>query len=326
MLLLSSLPDDLYERALRSLGGHILVAAPTCKRFRDVAEAMKRESMDRLRLPTTGHHSYSNLSGSTVSTLVGLDATYMARRRYVDYCAPLPDQSGDTLWAIFRSTKLDTNLRVFPGESPELVIGWNGHHPNWAGPNAWSMFRSLVRLPVGACFSFEVAFGRCGGDETKITLMGNVILRKSYDDDDMWTYCRWNGSGFVDLVASNMPVTSNRSNGNWSYIFHTISQLVVETGLLIFEDGKLLFEREMDPREAIPEFSVQHLTDSTDCEVFMRKPRVILAEGTEMISIDEGFDANSVMSGGLADPEFDSGDDDSGDDDSGDDDSGGYES
>ena len=47
---LLDLPPELYERVLRLLGGHILLAAPTCTITRDVANTMKGES-NRLPLP-----------------------------------------------------------------------------------------------------------------------------------------------------------------------------------------------------------------------------------------------------------------------------------
>ena len=64
------------------------------------------------------------------------------------------------------------------------------------------------------------------------------------------------------------------------FLFHCDSQ-----GLQIFEDGRYLFERPFasmtDP--CVPELSVQHLTPETELGVFMRDPRVILADGTEML-------------------------------------------
>lgn len=106
--------------------------------------------------------------------------------------------SGPSKWTLGTTTKLSTGLftgsmaTLPPSEDCTILRRWG--HGHVAGPNAWSVFRSVVRLPIDSSFSFKLRVCRCTGRETKITLMGGIILRKSdlgYGPgmDGQWAYC-----------------------------------------------------------------------------------------------------------------------------------------
>lgn len=250
-MLLSDLPDEVYERVWRLLGGHCLRAACTCKMAARAYRGLKSES-DRVPFPNYG------------------DIWLFCANEVGAVGAFLPQRMLWSEWAALAGMSLPTAFVTTGGEN----VLRRGGHPGACPRNAWSRIRCLTELPLDSSFSFELKLDACGGRETKICLLDDeLILRKGnyHHEDGMWCWCCWDGSWFVD----KRPVTAIE-DGCW----HTITLLMHDAGVTLIQDGHVL--RDYATQNRIPTFHVQHLDVHTPLEVQMRNPRVILPEGSEL--------------------------------------------
>jgi hypothetical protein len=177
-------------------------------------------------------------------------------------------------WALFASSTLPTSYDPNNNHLQRYLDPNLWHVPSLTN-NSWSIIRCLEALPADASFSFELSVGDCGGAETKISLMGGVILRKSPTGTGPggWDYCRWNGHGFVDTVPSRIVADTDT--------FHSITALVTTEGVRMYEDSRFVLEL-VDPCLAswparVPELTVQHLEVGTALDITMRNTCVIVS-------------------------------------------------
>ena len=276
--LLASLPDELVERCLKFLGGHCLMAAATCRKFSNEAAIMKRYNNQLVDLP--------------IDISDGIPLTHEITGRNCVF--------KDKNWMVRHPTRLTTYILE---DTDGTYVARVGHQP-YEGPNAWSLFRSTIALPVDAAFTFDIHLANCYGRETKIQLMGGVILRKTAQGyggseyPDGWHWCFWDG-GFKPLARAYLSdetrdvrpsqvfntTSIQAAEMNW----HKITMLVTVDGITVFEDGKRRFTHVT--KETIPDLTMQHLDcaphlafeeDLRRLLVYMRNPRVILAEGTHI--------------------------------------------
>lgn len=108
--------------------------------------------------------------------------------------------------------------------------------------NQWSSLTTKQLLPAGTIISYMVRFPVSWGNETKFTVMGGAILKRSNlnytpielkpQDNSSFIWQRWDGN-FHGLAYSVV-----RPGERW----YSIAQVVVSDGVITYEEGQRMFK------------------------------------------------------------------------------------
>ena len=147
----------------------------------------------------------------------------------------------------------------------------------------WSELKSTQRLAPGACLTFSLRVRSCQGRETKISLMGGVILRSSATTDydpvgNSWSYQMWNVPGKPGGFTVFAP---SRVHDSASAPWHNFAQVVNDDGQVeMYEDGRYCFTAHPTPgaEELQIKFDIFQL-DYALLEVDLTNLRYFIPEG-----------------------------------------------
>ena len=147
----------------------------------------------------------------------------------------LEDEIWDTSEINSRTFTSEVKMGLFRRQCVPLY-GWN----------QWSCLSTKQSFPIGSTISYIVRIPKATGKETKFTVTGGAILRKSSDHGDKFKWQRYTESMiFEDLHSSNVVPSEEK----WYSIAHRIES----DGVVTYEEGQKLFKYKCTvPPEGIP--------------------------------------------------------------------------
>mmetsp|Transcript_12583 Transcript_12583/g.31357 ORF Transcript_12583/g.31357 Transcript_12583/m.31357 type:complete len:315 (+) Transcript_12583:229-1173(+) len=208
------LPEELQVHVIRQLGGHLLLAATVSHRLHGIVRQLM------LALPFRLDPDEGPLLGGQLTALHWSKANIAQGPPLTLYHSP---ERGPV---VRRSI-------VLPGGQP-----------------GWSFLQSCQQLAAGACLTFSLRVRSCSGRETKIELMGGVILRSSatteYDPAGTnWSYQMWNVPGKPGGFTLMAP---SRIHDSPDAPWHNFAQIVNDDGQVeMYEDGRYCFTADPTP-------------------------------------------------------------------------------
>lgn len=216
-LLFRELPEELLVHVIRQMRGHLLLAAAVSHRLHGIVMQLMLALPFRLD-PDEGPLLAGQLSARHWSE--------------VTTAQHLPSRPAFTLYS-----------------SPErgLVVRRSN---DTGGQTGWSHLKSTQRLAPGACLTFSLRVRHCQGRETKIELMGGIILRSSATTDydpagDSWSYQMWNVPG---KPGGFTLVAPSRVHDSAGAPWHQFAQVVNDDGQVeMYEDGRYCFTANPTP-------------------------------------------------------------------------------
>ena len=255
-LFFRELPEELLVHVIRQLGGHLLLAAAASHRLHGIVMQLM------LDLPFRLDPDEGPLLGGQLSALHWSEVTTLQQRPvFTLYSSP------ERGLVARRSNNLGG---LVPHDSPHWSSGW-------------SELKSTQRLAPGACLTFSLRVRSCQGRETKISLMGGVILRSSATTDydpfgNSWSYQMWNVPGKPGGFTLFAP---SRVHDSASAPWHHFAQVVNDDGQLeMYEDGRYCFTAHPTPgaEELQIKFDIFQL-DYALLEVDLTNLRYFMPEG-----------------------------------------------
>ena len=161
-------------------------------------------------------------------------------RLHIDSLVVLKESfTGDVLsTSIWKTDKLNT--KVFKVDRP--MRGYFRREARLKKYNQWSFLTTRQLLPTGTIISYMVRFPVSWGNETKFTVTGGAILKRSNlnytpielkpQDNSSFIWQRWDGC-FHGLAYSVV-----RPGNRW----YSIAQEVVSDGVITYEEGHRMFK------------------------------------------------------------------------------------
>ena len=246
-LFFRELPEELLVHVIRQLGGHLLLAATASHRLHGIVMQLM------LDLPFRLDPDEGPLLGGQISALHWSEVTTLQQR---------PD------------------FTLYSSPVRGLVARRSNNQWNKWG---WSELKSTQRLAPGACLTFSLRVRSCQGRETKISLMGGVILRSSATTDydpvgNSWSYQMWNVPGKPGGFTVFAP---SRVHDSASAPWHHFAQVVNDDGQVeMYEDGRYCFTAHPTPgaEELQIKFDIFQL-DYALLEVDLTNLRYFIPEG-----------------------------------------------
>ena len=246
-LFFRELPEELLVHVIRQLGGHLLLAATASHRLHGIVMQLM------LDLPFRLDPDEGPLLGGQISALHWSEVTTLQQR---------PD------------------FTLYSSPVRGLVARHSNNQWNKWG---WSELKSTQRLAPGACLTFSLRVRSCQGRETKISLMGGVILRSSATTDydpvgNSWSYQMWNVPGKPGGFTVFAP---SRVHDSASAPWHNFAQVVNDDGQVeMYEDGRYCFTAHPTPgaEELQIKFDIFQL-DYALLEVDLTNLRYFIPEG-----------------------------------------------
>ena len=193
------LPEELQVHVIRQLGGHLLLAATVSHRLHGIVRQLM------LTLPFRLDPDEGPLLGGQLTALHWSKANIA---------------QGPPLTLYHSSERGPVVRRSIAPPSPTLAS------------RGWSFLQSCQQLAAGACLTFSLRVRSCSGRETKIELMGGVILRSSatteYDPAGTnWSYQMWNVPGKPGGFTLMAP---SRIHDSPDAPWHNFAQIVNDDG------------------------------------------------------------------------------------------------
>ena len=230
-LIFGELPEELLVHIIRQLRGHLLLATGISHRLHGIVMQLM------LPLPFRLDPDEGALLGGVLSALYWIEATFLR---------PGP------AFTLYSNPKRGLVVR-------RSVLGMRCR--------GWSHLKSTQRLAPGACLTFDLRVRSCYGRETKVELMGGVILRNSATTDyepagDNWSYQMWNvpgePGGFTLLAPSRVHDTPGAPWHHFAQVVNDDSQVEV------YEDGRYCFTAHPTPgaEELEVKFDIFQLDDA----------------------------------------------------------------
>ena len=246
-LFFRELPEELLVHVIRQLGGHLLLAATASHRLHGIVMQLM------LDLPFRLDPDEGPLLGGQLSALHWSEVTTLQQR---------------PVFTLYSSPERGLVARRSNNQ-------WN----KWG----WSELKSTQRLAPGACLTFSLRVRSCQGRETKISLMGGVILRSSATTDydpvgNSWSYQMWNVPGKPGGFTVFAP---SRVHDSASAPWHHFAQVVNDDGQVeMYEDGRYCFTAHPTPgaEELQIKFDIFQL-DYALLEVDLTNLRYFIPEG-----------------------------------------------
>ena len=123
--------------------------------------------------------------------------------------------------------------------------------------NQWSFLSTKRRFPKGTVISYMIRFPSSSGYETKFTVTGDAILRRTRHHDFKWVRWERKTETFHDIHPSSIKPSQKK----WYSIGHEI----VADGVVTYEDGQRLFKLSCDvpPEGLTMDIHLQHLIVGT---------------------------------------------------------------
>ena len=248
------LPKRIRSKAAAHSGGEtpskkIRLETASTKEPNSSSDATKRESTKNVEKPSTCS-SWEQLPAKLLAKIVqwtdsrAIESTRnvcQGWRLSIDSLIVLKESfTGEILnTSIWKTDKLNT--KIFKVDRPMRGY-FRREAKKLSKVNQWSALTTKQLLPIGTIVSYMVRFPVSWGNETKFTVTGGAILKRSNlnytpielkpEDNSSFIWQRWDGN-FHGLACSVV-----RPGERW----YSIAQEVVSDGVITYEEGRRMFK------------------------------------------------------------------------------------